>query len=204
MAKYAKTKGKQNNVEEVEAEADKSALEYLEEQLDKKELDAKINTMVEEFGGILSPEGAMHIIARELGWAPTFTRRPPAEISLISEDYLRGKSETVKEVESEDGKTTTYVGTWGTFIAIPISISELLTSSRGDNYVVVNLIGGDLKEPVPLFLWREKALFKDKITVNTPTIFRSVLIKPNDRGGYRLSAAHYFNVEEYTPTEEGE
>lgn len=205
MSKYAKDKekGKNNTAETVEAEADRSALEYLQDAMDKKDLEKKIDETVKEFAGLISKEGAMHVIAREMGWSPPTTKRiAQKELPMMSGKYLEEKASVVteREEEKEDGtKTTvTYYGTWGSFIAAVANISELLTSSQGDNYIIVDLVGEDI-QGVPLFLWREKAVNERYIRpqVGKLMAFRSVLIKHNQSGGYRLSAAKFFGVETY-------
>lgn len=207
LSKYAKDKGKQpQTVAEIEEQADQSALEYLQTQLSENDLKARIAFTVEEFGGIISQEGAMHVIARELGWTPPATRRKtPQELPVMSKKFLEEKASVVteKEIEKPDGtkEKTTFYGTFGSCIAAVSSVSELLTSSPGDNYIAVELVGEDI-QGVPLFLWREKAVNERYIRPHTGKlmIFRSVLIKHDDynASGYRLTAAgKYFGVEPY-------
>ena len=207
LSKYAKGEKANNNhnhaASKAEAEADQSAIEYLQKNMDKEELESKLNDTIVEFGGLITSEGAMHVIARELGWSPPTMRKiAQKELPVLSAKYLEEKASVVteREEEKEDGtKTTvTYYGTWGSFIAVPANMSELLTSSQGDNYIIVDLVGEDV-QGVPLFLWREKAINERYIRphVGKLVAFRSVLIKHNERGGWRLTAAKYFGVEPY-------
>lgn len=193
MMKYSNKK-EAETAKKQEEKLDQEALEYLEKQLSGDQIRAKVKEHQEEFGGLITEEGAIYIIARELGWTPPLpTLKKEKETNFLTQGYLEEKAST--ERTGKDGRV--WKGDWGSFIAIPTNVSAPLTSSKGDTYVVVDLVGADV-QGVPLFLWREKALMKEYIVLNKATVFRSVRIQRNlDETGYMLSASKYFKVDPF-------
>lgn len=127
--------------------------------LTKDELDKKVTEKLSSLGGLISEDGALHIIANELGLELNST--PSSEIKL--KDVLAG----MKNV---------------TVLAKVAKKYELRTFGEDKSGKVANVLIGDETKNMRLTFWNEKTIYFEKMEEGDVLEIQSAYSKENQQG----------------------